>query len=267
MTLFTQIQSLADLRKTIYDPSPDAGVPAKRTNRWAGARCPKGIKVYDKPYEASVGDSVGGIYLEVEISPDHDTRSVSWHDYILTNRVNVQKICHGRYETESGMVCYFDNGRFHRSDGPAVYLKGQISEYWENGRHPDMPDDQPAVNNCYNGTRVCTQKWFKNYVLHRDNDMPAVIHGNERFWYQNGVLHRGPDKPAVTGANTQYYVHGVEYYEGKPDTRKIKTRFSRNGDIRQEHFMTFELPSASPSVHSRLDQNQQQRPDHQPIEI
>lgn len=119
--------------------------------------------------------------------------------------------------------------------GPAVYLKGQISEYWENGRHPDMPDDQPAINNYY------TQKWFKNCLLHRDNDMPAVIHGDERFWYQNGVLHRGPDKPAVTGANTLYYVHGVEYYESKPDTREIKTKYSRNSDMTQQYFMTFPM--------------------------
>lgn len=52
-------------------------------------------------------------------------------------------------------------------------------------------------------------------VLHRDDDLPAVIWTNgDQFWYQNGELHRkditGEDLPAYIGVNgdQEWYQNG-----------------------------------------------------------
>ncbi len=46
------------------------------------------------------------------------------------------------------------------------------------------------------------QFWYQNGVVHRDNDLPAIIdkYGNKQ-WYQNGEHHRDHDKPAIEYAN------------------------------------------------------------------
>ena len=42
--------------------------------------------------------------------------------------------------------------------------------------------------------------WFKNSDLHRDGDLPAVIHADYSLaWFKNGELHRDKDKPAYIG--------------------------------------------------------------------
>lgn len=54
-----------------------------------------------------------------------------------------------------------------------------------------------------NGSRV----WYKvavdgELVLHRDNDLPAVVYANgTEAWFQDGQLHRGRDLPAIVCAN------------------------------------------------------------------
>lgn len=41
-------------------------------------------------------------------------------------------------------------------------------------------------------------KWYKEGVLHRDGDKPALINDNNSMkWYRNGMIHRDEDKPAV----------------------------------------------------------------------
>src|SRR3990167_3422820 len=46
-----------------------------------------------------------------------------------------------------------------------------------------------------------TQKWRKNGLLHRENDLPACIWANGmNEWYKDGQLHRENDLPACMWA-------------------------------------------------------------------
>ncbi len=43
-----------------------------------------------------------------------------------------------------------------------------------------------------------TKLYYKNGLLHRDNDLPAIIEANgTKQWYQNGLKHRDNDLPAM----------------------------------------------------------------------
>lgn len=56
--------------------------------------------------------------------------------------------------------------------------------------------------------------WFRCGQLHRENDLPAVIHndGNDKYWFINGLLHRDYDQPA--SFEIMFKVQGyVEYLE------------------------------------------------------
>ena len=59
-----------------------------------------------------------------------------------------------------------------------------------------------------------TKYWFKNGLLHRDNDLPAIVYTNgTKEWYKNDKPHRDNDQPAIIRANgTKYWFkNGVEY--------------------------------------------------------
>jgi hypothetical protein len=58
------------------------------------------------------------------------------------------------------------------------------------------------------------QCWYKNGLLHRDNDLPAAISlYGDHFWSQMGELHRDNDLPAVIFSNgyQEWYQNGVKY--------------------------------------------------------
>jgi hypothetical protein len=58
--------------------------------------------------------------------------------------------------------------------------------------------------------------WYRERLLHRDNDQPAVIHSTgEQFWYQNGFLHRdnGPAAIYENGIVLEWYRYG-QYITG-----------------------------------------------------
>ena len=59
--------------------------------------------------------------------------------------------------------------------------------------------------------------WYKNGLMHRDNDKPAVIFpNNTKAWYKNGKIHRDGDKPAVMGVNgtKMWYKNGLLHRGG-----------------------------------------------------
>lgn len=62
-------------------------------------------------------------------------------------------------------------------------------------------DDLPAVKN----ERI--KEWYNMGVLHRDNDLPAVIYKNgPQKWILDGKLHRDNDLPAISyDYDDQYY--------------------------------------------------------------
>lgn len=164
----------------------------------------------------------------------------------FTNRLTVVRPCDGLWYNETGSEYHFVEGKLHRVDGPAVVCKRTGSwdsvEYWHHGKLANMPDELPS----YTSSRK--KIWTHNGVPHRDNDLPAIqMQDGEERWYKHGVLHRGPNKPAVKGINTRYYVNGVEYYNGKPDTRKMVARCSSNSDLIMECRLFAELPTRCPS--------------------
>lgn len=58
-----------------------------------------------------------------------------------------------------------------------------------------------------------TKEYYRNGLLHRDNDLPAVecAHGT-KFWFKNGKLHRDNNLPAM-----EYYDGDKEWYkDGQP---------------------------------------------------
>lgn len=72
-------------------------------------------------------------------------------------------------------------------------------------------DDLPAVVH-EDGTRM----WHQRGLRHRDNDQPAVMDADgTRIWYQNGKKHRADGRPAVIGR-----FGGKEYFEHDKATRQ-----------------------------------------------
>lgn len=68
-------------------------------------------------------------------------------------------------------------------------------------------DDKPSLVNLDLNRFV----WHKNGLLHRDNDLPAVIENEGREWYQNDLLHRDNDLPAIekTNGDKEWYQNGL----------------------------------------------------------
>ena len=47
-----------------------------------------------------------------------------------------------------------------------------------------------------------TKRWYKNGLLHREQDKPAIIYENgDKEWWINGKRHRENDKPSVIWVN------------------------------------------------------------------
>lgn len=63
------------------------------------------------------------------------------------------------------------------------------------------------------------ERWFKNNVLHRDGDLPAVIYATgDKEWYKNGKQHRGADLPSsikVSGEK-RWYKNGIRHRKKGP---------------------------------------------------
>jgi hypothetical protein len=52
-------------------------------------------------------------------------------------------------------------------------------------------DDKPAIIN-----RHGKMSWYDHGLIHRDNDLPAIITSEYKTWYKYGKVHRDNDKPA-----------------------------------------------------------------------
>ena len=87
-----------------------------------------------------------------------------------------------KYVDDGENKFWFQNGKSHRTDGPAIELK--------------------------DGTKL----WYKTGKLHRENG-PAVEYPNgTKLWYFNNRLHR-EDGPAVVDANgnKEWWCHGNKF--------------------------------------------------------
>ena len=96
---------------------------------------------------------------------------------------------------------WFQNGKLHREDGPAI-------EY-------------------VNGTKC----WYLNGKLHREDGPAIEWPDGGKLWYQNGNLHR-EDGPAIEYADGRkyWYFEGVKYSE-KEFQKKMSPQQSCDGKI------------------------------------
>ena len=77
---------------------------------------------------------------------------------------------------------YNKDGKFHRTDGPAVIWADGDQEWWLNGeRHRT---DAPAVIHA-NGAR----RWFLNGKFHRTNGPAYITVDGDQYWFLNGNQH------------------------------------------------------------------------------
>ena len=97
------------------------------------------------------------------------------------------------------------NGKYHRTDGPAIeYTNGNKSWYINGERHRT---DGPAIE-YIDGSKL----WYINGERHR-TDGPAIENANGgKEWYLNGKFHR-TDRPAIEYADgyKKWYINGIEY--------------------------------------------------------
>ena len=56
---------------------------------------------------------------------------------------------------------------------------------WDDGTHTSYNESKNYIS----------KYWYKNGLLHRDDDKPAVIEYQEIEWYKNGKFYRENDKP------------------------------------------------------------------------
>ena len=106
------------------------------------------------------------------------------------SRDELIKCCVDKFVTRCGDKFYFKNYKLHRD----------TCEY-------------PTVIRV-NGTMI----WYKNGMIHRDNDLPAKIVKGDELWYKNGLLHRENDLPAVNRLNgcQKWYKNGKLHRESGP---------------------------------------------------
>lgn len=95
------------------------------------------------------------------------------------------------------------------------YSSGSYDDYDE------MDEENDYKNFCSSSMMV----WFKNGLIHRDNDLPAYTFGSSenlvnenresvdywsKMWYKEGQLHRENDLPAIKNVEGEFY-----YLNGK----------------------------------------------------
>ncbi|MEI8270809.1 MAG: hypothetical protein WCG45_05595 [bacterium] len=93
---------------------------------------------------------------------------------------------------------------FRKGDENYYTLNGEVyltcdksgKKYWKNGLlHRD--DDLPAIDNTHGGTKKGDQHWYQNGLNHRDNGPASIWSDGTEQWRKHGKLHRD-DGPAIT---------------------------------------------------------------------
>jgi hypothetical protein len=61
-----------------------------------------------------------------------------------------------------------------------------------------------------------SEEWYKDGLMHRDNDLPAMMTATANIWYKNGEIHRDDDKPAIeyTDGGMMWYKEGLQHRDG-----------------------------------------------------
>jgi hypothetical protein len=82
-------------------------------------------------------------------------------------------------------------------------------------------DDKPAII-----IRDYEEQWFKDGLLHRDNDKPAISSEVDRQWLQNGKYHRDLRKPAFISVEEgmEFWFEGEYYSKEEVESYFIKKK-------------------------------------------
>ena len=112
------------------------------------------------------------------------------------------------------MSMFYNKGNLHRDGLPAVIISNNSTNL-----HEEMWID--GIIDTSNRYTIMTSdgvtKYFKDKILHRDGDLPAIIERNGSKWYYKyGKLHRDNGLPAVEYSNggKRWYVNDVLYRGG-----------------------------------------------------
>lgn len=140
------------------------------------------------------------------------------------------------YIAPNGVEGWFFEGMKHRIGGPAITKINGITEYWEHGVKIREELD--------NKTRNINGMWYRNGVPHNDNG-PTFKHDLVEVWYKDGLLHRSEDQPAVIFAYTDDILKEFKYsrdYLGKIHHIGEKYWFI-NGKLSRENGPAYESES------------------------
>jgi hypothetical protein len=117
-----------------------------------------------------------------------------------------------RESCSNNKIEYFNRGKLHREDGPAVESPTR-TEWWKDGQK-HREGDLPAIEVSATGY----QEWWKNNKRHRDGDLPAVVgqDGTHQEYWKDGRMHRDGGKPAMILSGNYnysevYYVNGQKH--------------------------------------------------------
>jgi len=82
-------------------------------------------------------------------------------------------------------------------------------------------NDEPSwihINGC--------KRWYKNGLMHRDNDLPAEVDSSLMVWYNENKIHRENGKPACIYSNgrAEWWTNGnfISYCNNYNPQRNIK---------------------------------------------
>lgn len=131
-------------------------------------------------------------------------------------------VCLRRYDTNGAVYTYKVEAdrtpKLHSfDDEPAIVYPNGEQNWYIDGVQERGGDRRSRVTTHADGT--VNQFWYKNGLLHRDNDLPAVIgHDGTQMWYQDGRQHRGDDKPAIVRFNGSrlWLVNGQQHRDNGP---------------------------------------------------
>lgn len=134
---------------------------------------------------------------------------------------------------------YYKHGKLHRTDGPAIYdYQHNKEEWYQNGEL--HRENGPAIYQEGGDT-----EYFKNGERHRDNGPAIITNDGDEEYYKNGELHRdnGPAVIRYLGEPNEelhYYKNGLPHREDGPavirfrGTPNEESRYYKNGELHRE---------------------------------
>jgi len=130
--------------------------------------------------------------------------------------------------------CTYRNGVLHSYDKPAKTINGRAMWYKNGLLHRDC--DLPAVTD-----RGEYKAWYKNGSLHREGDLPAIVSPshNRQEWWINGKRHRECDRPSLTQPDLEvWYKRGLLHRDGDNpaviDITHNRKEWYKNGLLHRE---------------------------------